>query len=379
MQREFNVAEQDFRQQLTAFFTGLESAAGRVSLSAFKGAVCARGWSVPTWPQSAGGPGWNAAQIFIWLQACAAHGIDVEADPGVWIVGPLLFHRATNSQQQRFLPGIRELQAQWCIGLVEPDAATVVDQLSATSRAGKREYLLNGTKTWVVDGVNAQWMCCLARLDPGHGDEDFALFAVDMRSQGLQVQAIKTLDGAVSMAEVRFIDVLVGSENLLVGPAESQALAQLLSADEYAALSRSAVARIQLEVIDMSLAALDPGDAVHSTRNQLAIDLAGLEALELRYLDALGRAEEPPVPLTMLRMKSREILLQLGALQLECFGYYALPYPDERLLHNEGPIGPEDTVATLRRTWVQQVAAIYEGSTESLKDELARQLEIEDD
>jgi len=373
LQREFNIAEKEFRLQVTAFFADLEIAAGTAEpLTAWKDAVIEQGWSVPAWPRDAGGPGWSAAQVFIWQQACAAHGIDVEADPGVWIVGPLLFDEATESQRQRFLPAIRELRARWCIGFAEPDADTELAHLATTAQLANGQYVIAGTKTWVVDGTAADWMCALVRLGPGA--DDFALFAVAMDSPGLQTKSIKTLDGGLTMAEVSLADVSVPLENLLAGPANGQSLAQLICVSDYAVLSRSALARAQLDALEVSLAALDPEDGVHIKHSEIAVALSGLEALELRFLDARSRGEEPPFPLAMLRMKSREILLQLGALQMECFGYYALPYPDESLLHNEGPIGPGDAVATVRRTLVQQVAVIYEGNAALLKDEMARHL-----
>ena len=81
----------------------------------------------------------------------------------------------------------------------------------------------------------------------------------------------------------------------------------------------------------------------------------------------------------MLRGRSREILLQLGDLQVQSFGYYALPYPDEALLHNEGPIGPEGATAAMRRVLSTRIALQHETASqwmESWKDELAQHLDL---
>jgi len=77
--------------------------------------------------------------------------------------------------------------------------------------------------------------------------------------------------------------------------------------------------------------------------------------------------------------------LQLGALQIDCFGYYALPYPDPAfpnpmLLHNEGPIGPDEAAGVMQHALADQVAAFFEqdagaGMT-ALKDRAAKHLEI---
>ena len=107
--------------------------------------------------------------------------------------------------------------------------------------------------------------------------------------------------------------------------------------------------------------------------------VAALEAMELRYVEAQTRGGEPPFPAVALRARSREILLQLGDLQMQSFGYYALPYPDEALLHNEGPVGPAGTTAAVRRNLAARIALQHEAVTarvEDWKDELARHLTV---
>jgi alkylation response protein AidB-like acyl-CoA dehydrogenase len=198
-----------------------------------------------------------------------------------------------------------------------------------------------------------------------------------MGAPGVTITSIATLDGDAGMAQVTLDAVRVPADALFAGPFEAGELARLLFASESSTLSRSAVAAAQLDVLDAVIETFDPSDSIHQRRQAVAVELEGLKALELRFLDARQRRQPLPFSLELLRLKSREILLQLGALQVESFGYYALPYPDETLLHNEGPIGPENAAATIRRTLTQQVAALYEGSAERLKDATWRGINTE--
>jgi hypothetical protein len=377
LRREFERAEQDFGAEVEAFIdqnwvpdNPEPSATQRARWSH---ALVASGWSVPSWPATAGGPGWNPTQKFIWYQACARHGIEVDAGAGVSTVGPLLLQRGTQQQQEMFLPGIRDLSASWCMGHTEPQLerveATNMAQISTVARVDQGDYLLNGTKSWVMAGTTADWMCCLARLE-----HEFVLFAVDMHTAGVDVEAVTTLDGGGDMAVVRCVDVRLPKHHLIAGPEDGKVFIRLFSAGEASTLASSAVARAQLDVIGQALATFDTEDELNHKRDALEVDLAGLEVLELRFLDALARNQKPPFPLLLLRLRSRELLMQLGTLQVECFGYYALPYPDELLLHNEGPIGPDLATAATRQALVQQVAALYEGSAEALKDAMASQM-----
>ena len=385
LRREFEPAEQDFRSEVEAFIdqnwpvgSAEVSSAQR---AAWRAALVAKGWSVPTWPFEAGGTGWSPTQKFIWSHACAVQSVEVGVDPGVSMVGPLLLQRGTVQQQDVFLGDIRELRVSWCAGYTEPQleqmGASTLELMSTAVHLDQGVYLLNGVKTWVMGGATADWMCCLARQG-----SDFGLFAVDMHAAGVEVVPITTLDGSADMAEVRFVDVRLPEHHLLAGPEDPGAFVQMFSVGEASTLAGSAVARAQLDVITQTIATFDSAEEDDGLRHKcsaLEVDLRGLEALELRFLDALTRKLEPPFPQTLLRLRSRELLMQLGTLQVECFGYYALPYPDELLLHNEGPIGPDIAAAATRKALVQQVAALYEGSAELLKDDMARQMEIDDD
>lgn len=394
LRREFEPAEQDFRREVEAFIKHnwpVDSiAVSSAQRAGWRAALVAKGWSVPTWPVSAGGTGWSPTQKFIWYQACAAQDIEVDADPGVSIVGPLLLQRGTPQQQDVFLPDIRALRVRWCTGYTESQleqaGGTTLESMSTVAHLNHAGYLLNGVKTWVIEGATADWVCCLARLE-----SEFALFAVDLHTAGVEVVPIATLDGNADMAEVRFVDVSVPKHHLLAGPEDHGSLVQMFSAGEARTLAGSAIARAQLDIINQTVASFgslgslgsfgskEEEDGVRRKCSALEVDTRGLEALELRYLDALSRNLEPPFPPSLLRLRSRELLMQLGALQVECFGYYALPYPDELLLHNEGPVGPDIAASATRKALVRQVAALYEGSAELLKDDMVRQMEIDDD
>ncbi len=393
MQRRLSTELLGFQQQVEAFIATHWRAAGRTpapgELRAWHEALVAAGWSVPHWPPSAGGPGWSPTQLYIWRQACAAAGVPVEDDVGVEIVGPLLLRNATPAQQQHFLPGIRALTTRWCIAFAEPDAGTdhTAMRTAAVPATAAQGWCLNGVKTWVTGAGQAHWICCYASFAEQAGADDggvaadrdaasreVGLFAVPVDAPGVEVTALTSFDGSQRMAEVTFADTVLPGEALLARSDDGSEFARLFLATELSTLSRSAVARAQLQVLDETLGALDPADDLHARRHALAVELQALEAMELRYLDARQRNIEAPFPLSLLRIRSREILLKVGALQVESFGYYALPYPDEMLLHNEGPLGPAAAAATIRQNLAQQVAALYEESVDQLRDTAWREL-----
>jgi len=362
-----------FRQQIDTFIQSHWPSRDptRADMAAWRAALVAAGWSVPHWPQEAGGTDWDATQLYLWRQACAAAGIPLEQDAGVELVGPILLRYASSEQQALYLPGIRALRESWAIAFAEPGAG-IDHTLMQTKVVGSAEgWRLQGEKCWVAHAQQAQWLCCLAYLEEdGAGDESpgAALLAVPADAPGVTCTMETSFDGSQHTAAVQFQSVLLPPSALLARAQDSREFAHLFVTSELSTLSQSAVARAQLEVLDAQLQSLDPADDLHTQRAAVAVELQALEALELRYLDARQKQAPAPYPIELLRLRSREILLKLGALQVESFGYYALPYPDEMLLHNEGPIGPDVAAASVRQNLTQHVAALYAGSAEALKD-----------
>ncbi len=340
-------------------------------VQAWRQALVDAGWSVPGWPQVAGGTGWDATQMYIWRQACAEKGVPESDDVGVDVVGPWLLAHGTVAQRDRFLADIITLRSRWCIGFMEPQAGSDLAAMTTTVQRHGHALHLSGCKNFVHGAAEADYICCVARWQE---TDNFALFIVDMHTPGIQVAATPMLDGGDVMAEVTFNQVLLAEDSQLGPLDDGSAFASFLLSSEFSTLARSALAQAQLDLLDAVIKEFAPDDDIHRKRHEVAVALDALKAMELRYVDALQRGVQPPFSLILLRLKSLEILLQLGALQVESFGYYALPYPDELLLHNEGPIGPSSAAAIIRRTLTQQLIAIYEGSAEALKDQAWRNL-----
>ena len=357
-----------FRQEIEAFIQARWAPAGAAAtaaeVDAWRRALVAAGWSVPHWPVAAGGTGWSPTQLFLWRQACAVAGAPLE-DIGADIIGPLLLQSEVSAQPSQFLADIRNCVARWCIAFAEPEAG--IDHTAMHTRAQPEDgaWRLDGAKTWVAQAHNADWICCYANLPDRH---EAGLFAVPADAAGVTRSAMTTFDGGEDLADLTFDAVVLSSSALLAQSASGAEFAHLFATTELSTLSQSAVARAQLMALDAQLAALDPEDDLHAKRHAVAVQLEALEAMELRFLDSRERKLEAPFPLSILRLRSREILLQLGALQVESFGYYALPYPDEMLLHNEGHIGPPGAAAAVRQNLTRHVTSLYEGSSEQLRD-----------
>jgi citronellyl-CoA dehydrogenase len=72
-----------------------------------------------------------------------------------------------------------------CIGVSEVGAGSDVASLKTTARKDGGDYVINGSKMWITNGVQADWMCCLANTSDGKPHENKSLIVVPMNTKGV--------------------------------------------------------------------------------------------------------------------------------------------------------------------------------------------------
>src|SRR5690606_27031994 len=168
------------------------------------------------WPRAFGGRDWGALQRFVAIEELEYAGTPWITHFGVSFAGPLIYTFGTPEQQQRFLPGILESTTWWCQGFSEPSAGS--DLASVRTRA-KREgdhYIVNGQKTWATMAHWADMMFALVRTsDEGKKQQGLSMLLIDLKSPGVTVRPIPTIDGRTHINEVFLDNVRVPVENLV--------------------------------------------------------------------------------------------------------------------------------------------------------------------
>ena len=144
-----------------------------------------------------------------------------------------IYKFGTDEQKEKYLiPGI-EGKLIGSLGLTEPNAGS--DARSIRSQAVKEgdKYILNGTKTWITNGIMCDYSIIAAYTDKTKKGEGISLFIVDKDSPGFKVGAKihKLGHKAADTGELIFENCEVPEENLLVGQGGfSSAMGTLLGA-----------------------------------------------------------------------------------------------------------------------------------------------------
>ncbi len=175
-----------------------------------------QGWGAPNWPVEHGGTGWNALQRLIFEVECFKAGAPRLLPFGLSMIGPVLMKYGSAEQQARLLPRIVRVEDWWCQGYSEPGSGSDLASLSTRAVRDGDEYVVNGQKTWTTLAQYADWMFCLVRTDPeARAQRGISMLLLDMRSPGVTVRPIRTLDGGHDVNEVWLENVRVPVANLV--------------------------------------------------------------------------------------------------------------------------------------------------------------------
>ena len=346
-------------------------------------ALVARGWSVPHWPVSQGGTGWTPVQRYLWDRETAYAETPRMDFFGATLLGPLLCAWGSAEQQGRFLPPIREARVRWCQGFSEPGAGSDLASLSTRALRRGDKYVVSGSKTWVSGAHLADWMFCLVRTDEeiARPQEGISFLLIDMKSVGIEVAPIRTLGDQHRVNRVTLTDVEVPVANLLGQENDGWTCAKTLLDLERVGVARVAQSQVELGRLKAFAGTVtqDGGTLQESPdfRRKVAeveIDLAGLEALELRVLGQAGSGELAGSQGSVLRLRGAEIGQRINELFVEALGYYGLPYPDALLIDNEGAIGHDYALPALQGMLSSRSWSVSGGTSEIHKNSIARAL-----
>jgi alkylation response protein AidB-like acyl-CoA dehydrogenase len=329
----------------------------------------AQGWSGASWPKEFGGPGWSPVELYIFEEECAAAGAPRLIPFGLRMVAPVIMAFGSRAQQYRFLPKILSAEHWWCQGYSEPGAGSDLASLKTRAEPRGDTYLVNGQKTWNTLGQYADWIFCLVRTDPeAKAQRGISFLLIDMKSPGISVRPIVTLDGAHEVNEIWFDNVEVPAANLVGEEDQGWTYAKFLLGHERTNIAGVGIAKRELARLKQIAATerkrgrpllQDPLFAAKVA--QVEIDLMALEITNLRVLGAEREKRAPGAEASILKIKGTEIQQMISELKMQAVGCYALPFSGEA-------VGPDYAAALGAGYCNLRKLSIYGGSNEIQKN-----------
>ena len=226
--------------------------------------------------------------------------------------------------------------------------------------------MINGQKTWTTLAQYADWIFVLARTDASvKKQEGISFFLVDMKTPGVTVRPIQTIDGGFEVNEVFFDNVRIPLDNIVGQENKGWDYAKFLLSNERNGIARVGISKARLAKI-RRLAEIptygdkpkmaDPG-VPHEARRGRGRAEGARDDADARHRGRLQGERGKPNPMSsVLKIKGSEIQQATTELLMDVVGPYALPFEPEREdgeRWNEPPVGP-DWASTHRSDLLQR-------------------------
>ncbi len=375
MDLSFTPEDESFRQEVRTWLeANVPAVRSSLTMSredelAWQARLASRGWLATAWPKEYGGPGWTPTQRYIWDEECARANAPYTSVFGLTMCGPVIMAFGTDEQKAEHLPHIANGTRLWCQGYSEPGAGSDLASLKTKAERDGDEYIVNGQKIWNTAAHIADWVFCLVRTaKTERKQEGISFLLIDMKTPGIEVRPIRSIDGEHHLNEIFFEDVRVPVRNRVGEEGKGWTIAKFLLGHERTSIAGVPIHKARLAHM-RELVAADPHLA-HDPRveEELAAFEVDLMALEFTNLRALERAHKgvPPGPESSgLKIKGTELGQAMEEYMMEMGAWDALPWQSG---HNAGQ--PYERAVPFYN--IGRASTIYGGSNEIQRNVLAK-------
>jgi citronellyl-CoA dehydrogenase len=218
-----------------------------------------------------------------------------------------------------------------CIGVSEPGAGSDVASIKTQARADGDDYVINGGKMWITNGVQADFICLLANTSDGPVHRNKSLICVPMKSKGVQVARKLDKMGMRSSdtAQIFFDNVRVPKRNR-IGEEGQGFTYQMMQFQEERLWAGAACLKAHETIINATIeytrnrkafgrSILD-NQVVHFRLAELQTEVELLRALTYQAAEALIAGEDVTRLATMVKLKAGRLGRELTDACLQYWG-----------------------------------------------------------
>ena len=171
------------------------------------------------YPEQFGGAGLDFSYSMVMAEAlgeCKCGGVPMAIGVQTDMATPALARFGSDELRREYLaPTIAGDQVA-CLGVSEPGGGSDVAAVRTTARRDGGDYVVNGTKMWITNGLKADWCCLLANTSEGPAHKNKSLIVVPMDAAGISRQKIHKIGmNSSDTAQLFFDNVRVPQRNLI--------------------------------------------------------------------------------------------------------------------------------------------------------------------
>jgi alkylation response protein AidB-like acyl-CoA dehydrogenase len=187
----------------------------------------------------------------------------------------------TEAQKRHFLPRFASGELRGGLALTEPDCGTDLQAIRTTARRDGDHYRINGTKTWISNGIHGQCFALLVKTDPAAQPRHrgMSLFLAEKGSGFTVSRKLEKLGyKGIDSAELVFTDYRIPADRL-IGGSEGLGLKHALGGLELGRINVAA------RGVGVAQAALDQAVAYSQVRKTFGKPICEHQAIQLKLAD----------------------------------------------------------------------------------------------
>ncbi len=256
------------------------------------------------------------------LGECVGGGVPMAIGVQTDMCTPALARFGSDSLRREFLaPAIAGDQVG-CIGVSEASAGSDVASIKSRARRDGGDYVIDGSKMWITNGMQADWCCLLVNTSEGVAHRNKSLIVVPLDAPGITRQKIHKLGmDSSDTAQLFFDNVRVPQRNL-IGEEGVGFTYQMLQFQEERLWAAASTLRPLDRLIDLTIAytgerkafgrSILDNQVVHFRLAELRTEVESLRALTYRAVEQYVAGQDVTKLASMAKLKcgrvSREVV-----------------------------------------------------------------------
>ena len=305
------------------------------------------------YPEAYGGLGLDFSYSMVMAEAlgnATCGGVPMAIGVHTDMCTPALARFGTDELRREYLSPAIAGDMVGCLGVSEPGGGSDVAAVKTTARKDVGDYVINGSKMWITNGLQADWCCLLTNTSEGSPHKNKSLIIVPLNARGVSRQKIHKIGMHSSDTALLFFDdVRVPTRNL-IGQEGMGFMFQMLQFQEERLWGAASSLRSLDNMIDATIeytrqrkafgkSILD-NQVVHFRLAELRTEVAALRALTYQAVELYVSGKDVTKLASMAKLKcgrlSREVtdscLQYWGGMGYTADNVVARAYRDSRLV-----------------------------------------------
>lgn len=305
------------------------------------------------YPQEFGGAGLDFSYSLVMAEAlgqCNCGGVPMAIGVQTDMATPALARFGSDELRREFLAPTIAGDYVACLGVSEPGGGSDVAAVKTTARTEGGDYVINGSKMWITNGLQADWCCLLANTSDGPPHKNKSLIVVPMDTPGITRQKIHKIGMHSSDTAQLFFDNVRVPKRHLIGQEGQGFTFQMLQFQEERLWGAAGSLRSLDRLIDQTIeytrqrqafgkSILD-NQVVHFRLAELRTEVEALRALTYRAVEMYIGGKDVTRLASMAKLKcgrlSREVadacLQYWGGMGFTADNPISQAYRDSRLI-----------------------------------------------